>query len=255
MILPTGHRHEFGERSRLSSTPNLSGGSGELSNCPAITCVPLPPDRLQYVNTLSGKHTTLLHIVKNRPGTTWLKFAISIVATAGIIVHLIWPDLKIDLITLGLLIVAVLPWLSSLLESAKFPGGWEVKFRDLQKAASQVTGGAETTTTTTPEPSFVTIAAQDANLALVGLRIEIEKRLRELAAKHGLPERQPMRRMFDELRQRQILDPQALWGLDELIIAGNNAAHGASVEDSVAEWAIEYGPKVLAVLDDHLNAG
>jgi hypothetical protein len=193
-------------------------------------------------------------IVKNISGTKWLKFAISFISITGIVIHLIWPHLKIDLTTLGLMILGVLPWLSSLLESAKFPGGWEIKFRDLEKAASQITSGSKATTTANSEPSFITIAAQDANLALVGLRIEIEKRLRELAIKHGLPERQSLRKIFNELRQRQILDLQALSGFDELIVAGNSAAHGAKVQDAVAEWAIEYGPKILAVLDDHLNA-
>jgi hypothetical protein len=40
--------------------------------------------------------------------------------------------LNIDAITLGLLVVAVLPWFSDLLQSAKFPGGWEVNFREIK---------------------------------------------------------------------------------------------------------------------------
>ena len=191
--------------------------------------------------------------MKNLAPTTWIKIAVSITAVIAVVVRLIWPNIKIDAVAFGLFVVAVLPWLSSILESAKFPGGWEVKFRDLQKAASQVTAGAESTSTATAEPSFVSIANQDPNLALVGLRIEIEKRLREMAARYGLPERQPLNRIFHELRRREILDPQALEGLDELIIAGNHAAHGAVVQTSVAQWAIEYGPKVLAVLDDRLR--
>jgi hypothetical protein len=191
--------------------------------------------------------------MKNLASTTWIKIAVSITAVIAVVARLIWPNIKIDAVAFGLFVVAVLPWLSSILESAKFPGGWEVKFRDLQKAASQVTAGAESTSTVTVEPSFVSIANQDPNLALVGLRIEIEKRLREMAAKYGLPERQPLNRIFQELRRREIFDLQALEGLDELIIAGNHAAHGAVVQNSVAQWAIEYGPKVLAVLDDHLK--
>ena len=104
--------------------------------------------------------------------------------------------MKIDIVTLGLVVVAALPWLSAILESAKFPGGWEVKFRDLQKAAAQVTGAADAQTVTIPEPAYLAIAAQDPNLALVGLRIEIEKRLRELAAKHGISDRQPIRQIL-----------------------------------------------------------
>ena len=44
-------------------------------------------------------------------------------------VHMIWPGLVIDAITLGLLVIAILPWLSTLIERATLPGGWGVNFR------------------------------------------------------------------------------------------------------------------------------
>ena len=56
----------------------------------------------------------------------------------------------------------------------------------------------------------------------------------------------------EESAADQTRDP--LEGLDELTIAGNSAAHGATVRASVAQWAIEYAPKVLAVLDDQLES-
>ena len=191
-------------------------------------------------------------MAKRLAHTTWIKLAVSFAATVGIVVRLFWPSIKIDVVALGLFVVGVLPWLSSILESAKFPGGWEVKFRDVQRAASQVTSGAELSAAPALEPSFVSIASRDPNLALVGLRIEIEKRLRELAARYDLPGRLPLRRLLQELRRHEILEPQALSGLDELVNAGDDAAHGAGVQDSIAQWAIEYGPKVLAVLDERL---
>ncbi|MCF5946695.1 hypothetical protein L2249_25705, partial [Xanthomonas perforans] len=67
----------------------------------------------------------------------WLKAVISVVAVSAIAVRIAFPEIKIDLVTLGLMIVAVLPWLSELIESAKFPGGWEVKFRDLREAGEK----------------------------------------------------------------------------------------------------------------------
>ncbi|KLB48674.1 hypothetical protein, partial [Xanthomonas euvesicatoria] len=51
----------------------------------------------------------------------WLKAVISVVAVSAIAVRIAFPEIKIDLVTLGLMIVAVLPWLSELIESAKFP--------------------------------------------------------------------------------------------------------------------------------------
>lgn len=49
-------------------------------------------------------------------------------------VHLNWPDLKIDLITLMLLLVVVVPRLSQIFKSLELPGGWRIEFHDLQKA-------------------------------------------------------------------------------------------------------------------------
>jgi hypothetical protein len=42
-----------------------------------------------------------------------------------------------DAVSVGLLVVAVLPWLSQLLASAKLPGGWELVFRELKDHQDQ----------------------------------------------------------------------------------------------------------------------
>lgn len=195
---------------------------------------------------------------KRVTGITWLKTVITICAAACIVLRLIFPEIKIDAITVGLLVIAVLPWFSSLIESAKLPGGWEVKFRDLQKAAAAITESApssETITKSTPpiEPAFLSVAMRDPNLALAGLRIEIEKRVRAIALKHGIQETYSIRQTLDRLRQAGVFDYRAIGGLEQIINAGNQAAHGAHVEPSVSEWAIEYGPSVLNVLDNHLK--
>jgi hypothetical protein len=45
----------------------------------------------------------------------------------------LYPSLKLDdALTVGLLIVAVLPWIAQLLSSAKLPGGWEFVFREMK---------------------------------------------------------------------------------------------------------------------------
>ncbi len=190
---------------------------------------------------------------------TWLKVAITVVALLCIAARLIWPNLKIDAITLGLLIVAVLPWLAALIKSAEFPGGWKIEFQDVQQAGAKVTEGAEATgpaeaTATNPSTlSFLSVANQDPNLALVALRIEIEQRVRQLAERNDVNSRQPLSRIVDQLRRAGILNDSSVSGLQELIMAGNSAAHGARVEPSAANWAFEYGPNVLAALDSKLR--
>ena len=66
------------------------------------------------------------------PKNQYIKIGITAVATFLIIAHLIWPELAIDTIAIVLVIVAVLPWLASIIESAVFPGGWEVVFREVK---------------------------------------------------------------------------------------------------------------------------
>lgn len=63
----------------------------------------------------------------------WLGAAVSLVAILGAAAHLVWPGLRIDAITVLLLVVALVPWLGDLLESIELPGGWKVKYRDLQE--------------------------------------------------------------------------------------------------------------------------
>ena len=55
---------------------------------------------------------------------------ITIVGLAFAIVRLRWPELKIDAITIGFLIFALLPWLPMILKSAELPGGWKLKFHE-----------------------------------------------------------------------------------------------------------------------------
>lgn len=70
----------------------------------------------------------------NKPAltaNTWLRLGVSAAALAVLAVNL--AVVKLDAIGLGLVALAVLPWLSPIVESAKLPGGWEVKFREVER--------------------------------------------------------------------------------------------------------------------------
>lgn len=180
-----------------------------------------------------------------------LKFGITLAAAIFIGIRFIWPDLKIDSITIGLFVVAILPWLTFLIQSAKFPGGWEITFREVQKAAKKA---AQTTHTSEPmvaneSPSVFEVADLDSNLALVYLRIEIEKRLRIIAENANLSSTGPLSRLFRDLQENKVINDVVFSGLQELITAGNRAAHGAVVESSVVNSILEFGPKIINALD------
>jgi hypothetical protein len=181
-----------------------------------------------------------------------VKVAISVVAAALIVAHLFFPQLKTDSTTLGLLAIGVIPWIYVFLKSAKFPGGLEVNFREIQEAGEKITAGATSNAkgVTDQDFAFLTVADQDPNLALVGLRIEIEKRIRAIAHSHSIPNGGPLRSLIRNLNEKGFLSNLTLTGVEELVIAGNQAAHGASVGNNVAVWALNYGPAVIAALDE-----
>jgi hypothetical protein len=58
----------------------------------------------------------------------WVAAAVTL-----IILRMFWSQLSIDSTTVGLLLVAGVPWLFSVLESAKLPGGIELKLRSMEE--------------------------------------------------------------------------------------------------------------------------
>ena len=72
--------------------------------------------------------------------TRLFRLLISAIALTLLLLRFIRPNLPIDATTVGLLVVLLLPWCGSLIKSAKLPGGWEVTFREVDKAGEKITG-------------------------------------------------------------------------------------------------------------------
>jgi hypothetical protein len=45
----------------------------------------------------------------------------------------VYPNARIDAITLALFAIAIVPWLGSILRSLELPGGWKVEYNDLKR--------------------------------------------------------------------------------------------------------------------------
>jgi len=190
--------------------------------------------------------------------TKRIQWSITIGALIVAIVHLVFPSLNIDAITVTLVLVAVVPWLAPLFKSLELPGGVKLEFQDLQdsKQRAEKAGllSAEAQLPATREYSFQLVADEDANLALAGLRIEIENRLVEIAQSHGLPgERQSVRRLLQMLVDRDLLNYEERGVLSDMIGLLNSAVHGASVDVGAADWAIQVGPRLLKSLDERIK--
>jgi len=190
-------------------------------------------------------------------GLLRLQLTITTGAILITIAHLIWPTLSIDAITVFLLFIALLPWVAPLIKSLEFPGGWKVEFQDIQsvKQKAEEAGLLEVEKKVPDlERTYIQISDQDPNLALAGLRIEIEKRLLQIATSHDLfVERASVSKLLRILGDRGILTKEERIVLSDLIHILNSAVHGANVDRETAEFAIEMGTRLLDGLDERIQ--
>ena len=69
--------------------------------------------------------------------------SVSLLALGVAVAHLVAPDLKIDNVTVALLVIAVVPWLRELFTSIELPGGLRVEFRDVEQRIEAVEAMAD----------------------------------------------------------------------------------------------------------------
>lgn len=181
-----------------------------------------------------------------------LSITISAVALLFALAHLVFPNVEVDNATLTLLIIAVLPWLAPILRSVELPGGLKVEFQEFEKAKEDAAkaGLLVTPSEKRKEPAYISVAQEDPKLALAGLRIEIEQRLRAIAKALGLnAERQGIGQLLRDLPQKNAISREEYSVLNDLVGLLNRAVHGMEVEPRAAQWAIDVGPRLLTALD------
>jgi len=187
-----------------------------------------------------------------------LQIIISAIASLIALSHIIWPNIAIDAVTLTLLMIAALPWLVPLFKSVELPGGWKFEFQELKKAEKKIEKAGLLASITvigkTPEYSFQMVAEEDPKLALAGLRIEIEKRLKDIAGINKIhSSRLGIGALLRVLSQNKILSGEESSVLADMVGMLNNAVHGMDVDYRAAQWAIEVGPRILKGLDEKIR--
>ena len=183
------------------------------------------------------------------------KIILSIVAFAIILFRHLFPNLKIDAIDLGLIVLMILPWFSGLIKGMELPGGFKVEFQDVKDAGNKIVGESlETQTKQLMQKEEIFISTDhNVNLALVSLRIEIEKRIQKLNSIYDIEDKSDVPSLLYKLRKNNVLNESELQGLRNIVMFGNRAAHGVSVDPRVLEWARNEGPKILAILDSKIK--
>jgi hypothetical protein len=191
-------------------------------------------------------------------GQRLTQIVVSVGAVAVALVHLFWPELSIDAITLVLLLVAIVPWLLPLFKSVELPGGVKLEFQELRNTETRAEAAGLLEEVPLPQPNheytFQIVADEDANLALVGLRIEIERRLGRLAEGAGIgSSKLSIGRLLKVLGDQGILTNEQRSVLADMVGLLNSAAHGAVADQQSAQWALKVGPRLLATLDKRIQ--
>ena len=175
---------------------------------------------------------------------------------------MIFPNIKIDLITVFLVALAMIPWLESLFKSVELPGGLKLEFHDLKRVELEakdvglIEENQEEKTENddiTQKYNFIELADKNLGLALTSFRIEVEKRLRQIAERYSIDtHRSSMSKILQTLTQKAILSVQENSTIRDMIYTLNQASHGIEYDDRIAEWIIENGPKILKSLDNKI---
>jgi hypothetical protein len=185
-----------------------------------------------------------------------LSIAITVVAVILAGLHLAFPHIEVDALTSVLALIAFSPWLAWILKSIELPGGVKLEYRDLERIGREAaTAGLDAAPKEERRPpKYGYTAQEDPNLALAGLRIEIERRLRAIAdAKGWEAQRVPVRQVMRQLASEGVISKHEESVLDELMGLLNSAVHGAQVAPESARWAAETGPRLLAALEETLS--
>ena len=182
-----------------------------------------------------------------------IQVGITVVAILVAVAHHVFPAWALDEWTMYCLVIAVLPWLAPLFKSLELPGV-RLEFQDLERAEQQADkAGLLSQPVAGPEFFFQVVADHDPNLALAGLRIEIERRLIQIAEQNGVGTRNVgIGRLLNYLSDKNVLSQEERSVLADMTTMLNKAVHGAEVDHRAAEWAIEVGPQLLSALDKRI---
>jgi hypothetical protein len=66
-----------------------------------------------------------------------VRIVVTVVASILIFAHILRPEIKIDSVTVALFVVALMPWVSSFIDTASLPGGWKLSFRKIEKTIEE----------------------------------------------------------------------------------------------------------------------
>lgn len=189
--------------------------------------------------------------------------SLTAIVVVFLVVHSFVKEVTVDTTTVALVGLLIVIWLLPFATSLKLPGGASVELRDLEAASAKVE--AVESATARPVISPVKRPAQsegitwkdlldtDVNIALAGLRIEIERRIRELGHLADVAGRSEREYSLGDYTRRLSaagvltrLENEAIMSVVEVC---NRAVHAKEVSAEAANRASRLGDFVIDLLD------
>lgn len=187
-----------------------------------------------------------------------LKIIITITAVGLATVHIIFPKINIDNITVILIGMALIPWVEPLFKSVGLPGGISFRFQELEileneaKKAGLITPDDynNESVTLSPDYEFLEIADKNPELALPSLRIEIEKKLRSIATSNKIiTANLSATGILKQFEQKNILNQNESSVLKKMLSFLDKAANETVNKKRLSDWVLENGPSIIKNLE------
>ncbi|MFZ5909717.1 MAG: hypothetical protein ACOYYU_06860 [Chloroflexota bacterium] len=71
---------------------------------------------------------------------TWLRWLVTIIAVLVAVIRIVYPNLSLDAVSLGLIVLALAPWLSPIIKSIEITGIGKIELQELKSQVQQLQG-------------------------------------------------------------------------------------------------------------------
>lgn len=189
---------------------------------------------------------------------TLFKFLMSLTFFILLIMKIFYQKTIIDNITIILAILMFAPWIIQYIKTLEVSGLGKVEFFDKEKKKEieQKVGAVTSSSTNSKDPTtynFYNLRYEDPKLALAALRIEIEDKLRSIAAKEGIETKNAgLNQITDLLNSNQLLTHTEIEIIKDLTTVLNKAVNSQlkNYKNESFQWIIDVGIKLIDSLDE-----
>jgi hypothetical protein len=200
---------------------------------------------------------------KEKKGIPILRIFITVSAIIVAGIHLFWPAITIDAITITLLVIAIIPWLQPFIKSFELPGGLKIEYQDVQKISQK----AERSGLLNPEPKgsgggispYYAFQRKNEDPVLIfsSLLLDLENQLRSLLDAYpgsgGYHENDNIYNLLISLKLHNVLTASEVDTLKDVINILYSGIHGAKIDESIITWATDVVPTIISSLVDKMS--